>query len=302
MSNYRDNAWAPVGLDLFGATSIDEALKMAELDWEVNRKPVQVCGGAKIPNTFANVRSDNGKVLGIVKDKYKIVQNSDAFEFVNNLIPEGVEFEKGGVFHMGTSAWVEAKFPTTYNILGDDVECHAVFINSHDGKGSVKVCILPTRLFCSNQLNFYSKKANRKWSAVHSSKVDGRLEEAQYTLGLSDKYMKALEQDAESMAMKKLSADAFANILDTIYEVKEDASNRIKENAKFTKQGILACLDAPDVANFKGTAWGAALAVTDFVDHHDPLRNTANYAEARFEKIASGHPDVDRVIEAIRVA
>jgi len=298
----RETAWTPCGLDITGATSIEEALKKAELDFDVQKKNIYDEYGNAIPEWYRNVRSDNNSVLGIVSNKYKIVQNRDAFEFVNNLVDEGIEFEKGGVFHCGRAAWLEAKIPAKYNILGDDVETHLVFKNSHDGLGAVKVAVIPNRIACSNALNFAFKSALRTWSVVHSAKIDVRLQEAREALGLATTYMNELEVNANFLATQKMSDEEFMKIIDTIYPLDETASNRKKNNVLEIKNGLMLCLKADDLANFKGTKWEKAMALTDWVDHKAAARQTAGYEEARWESIIGGHRDVDKIFEAIRVA
>lgn len=49
-----------------------------------------------IPGYQANVRSTDGRVLGVVSDRYKIVQNKEAFDFTNALLGEGVRYETAG--------------------------------------------------------------------------------------------------------------------------------------------------------------------------------------------------------------
>lgn len=46
-----------------------------------------------IPGYKANVRSSDNKVLGVVSDKYRIVQNADAFAFTDALIGGDVHYE-----------------------------------------------------------------------------------------------------------------------------------------------------------------------------------------------------------------
>lgn len=298
----RNDMWTPVGIDLTGTKTVEEALNKAELNWEVHKKPIFNEHGIEIPEWYQNVRSDNGATLGIVTGKYKIVQNHAAFEFVNNLLGEGTELESGGVFHRGKAVWLEAKMPGEYNILGDKVDSHVVFVNSHDGKGAVKVCMTPNRLACSNQIAVTLKNAARRWAAVHSSKVDERIVEARETLGLADAYMKALVKEAETLAMKKMSDEEFFAIIDKIYPIEEDASNRKITNVSEIKNGIKACLKAPDLADYTGTAWGKMNAVTDYFSHREPQRKTAEFESARWESFVKGNTDVDKFYDAILMA
>lgn len=66
----REKPWHGLGTQVEEAPTSADALRLAGLDWTVQRKPIQVCGGRKVDNFFANVRSSDGAVLGVVSDRY----------------------------------------------------------------------------------------------------------------------------------------------------------------------------------------------------------------------------------------
>lgn len=86
MMYVREKPWHGLGTMVEEAPTSADALRLAGLDWTVDKKNIQVCGGAKIQNFKANVRSSDGAVLGVVSDRYKIVQNAEAFAFTDSLI------------------------------------------------------------------------------------------------------------------------------------------------------------------------------------------------------------------------
>ena len=65
-----------------------EAIWQAGLGWNVSKEPVYLADGTLVENTYANVRSDTQVQLGIVKGRYAILQNSEAFYFAYALEPE----------------------------------------------------------------------------------------------------------------------------------------------------------------------------------------------------------------------
>src|SRR4051812_17575920 len=82
--------WHNLGqiIDKKGLTSA-ECIKYANLDFDVTKKPLKVFleenKYGDVPETYATVRSDTDAVLGIVKDRYEILQNRDAFSFFDEL-------------------------------------------------------------------------------------------------------------------------------------------------------------------------------------------------------------------------
>lgn len=82
----------------------------------------------------------------MVSDKYKIVQNKDAFKFTDALLGEGVRYETAGSLQEERRVWLLARLPREYIIGGERISPYLVFSNAHDGSGAVKVCVTPVRV------------------------------------------------------------------------------------------------------------------------------------------------------------
>lgn len=279
-------------------TSAD-ALKYAGLDWIVEPKPIYDEFGNEIANFKANTRSDNNSVLGIVTDRYKVVQNSEAFDFTDSLIGGEVRYETAGSLKDGKTIWLLAKMEER-EILGDKFEPYICFTNSHDGSGAIKVCMTPIRVVCANTLNFALNKADRIWSTRHMGDVNAKLYEAQHTLGLAEDYMAALETDIERLANKNITNDEIRSILDELFPVNSNDSPIKQSRAKDARDNIMMCYYAPDITQFRGTAYGFLNAITDFVGHAKPTRNTANYEANNWGRIMNGHAIVDAVYNCVK--
>ena len=134
----REKPWHGLGTMVEEAPTSADALRLAGLDWTVEQKNIQLCGGSKVPGYKANVRNTDGQVLGIVSDRYKIIQNSEAFSFTDNIIGGDVRYETAGSLNGGKKIWLLAKLPTT-EIVGDKTEPYLCFSNTHDGSGAVRM-------------------------------------------------------------------------------------------------------------------------------------------------------------------
>jgi hypothetical protein len=62
-----------------GAISSEDALVKASLNWKVIQQPIVTCDGIAIEGYKANIRDSDNKVLGVVTDRYKLVQIFEAF-------------------------------------------------------------------------------------------------------------------------------------------------------------------------------------------------------------------------------
>jgi len=298
MFSVREVPWHGLGTVLDNPVNSKEAIVAAGLDWNVVTKEVFV-GGVKANGYVANVRDSDNSVLGIVTNRYSIIQNSEAFEFTDSLVTDGeLTYETAGSLRNGKQIWLLGKLQKD-NILGEDLEPYICFTNTHDGTGAVKVCMTPVRVVCNNTLNFALRTAKRSWSTRHTGDIQTKIREAQTTLGLAQNYISELKLEAERLADIKVSDETIEGILDLMYPLKDDTSALRKSRIDEIKTEFFRCLTTSDVMQYRGTAYGAMMAATDFADHSKPLRVTKSSEESRWSAIIVGHPFVDTMYKQL---
>ena len=284
--NTQEKPW--VGFpNVSEAQNSASALKIAKLDWFIEKNPIFNSKGELIKGWYANTRSSDGDVLGIVGERYTIVQNTESFEFTDALVGEGVKYANAGAFRGGKRIFLLAQMPER-EILGDKFEPYVCFTNTHDGTGAVKACMTPIRVVCQNTLSLAFKRAKRVWSTPHRGDVMSRLDEARETLKLADEYMIRLEQKADQLATERMDKDDVVKTLDALLPLADDATDRQKKTVEDTKEGIMICMLHPDLANFINTKWAFINAVSDYVGHARPMRMNSRFEENRFENIIDG--------------
>ena len=295
MMYVREKPWHGLGTMVAEAPTSADALRFAGLDWTVRQEPVFNCRGGIIDGYRANIRSTDDSVLGIVGDRYKVVQNADAFRFTDDLIGGEVHYETAGSLRGGKQIWLLAKMPTR-TVAGDEVEPYLCFTNSHDGSAGLKVCMTPIRVVCNNTLNLALGSAKRVWSMRHTENIHGRLDEARDCLFHADEYMNRLGDYAEAAANKRLRDDEIQAMLDELFPITEKSTEREKATAKKCRDDFMVCYWMPDIARFRGTAWGAINAASDLVTHAKPRRSAKNYAENNWGRIMDGHALMDKAV------
>lgn len=97
----REKPWHGLGVRVEEAPTSADALRLAGLDWEVAQEPIFTEGGDAIAGYKVNVRDSDRKVLGVVSDRYKIIQNREAFAFTDTLLGSGVRYETAGCLQEG---------------------------------------------------------------------------------------------------------------------------------------------------------------------------------------------------------
>ena len=299
----REKPWHGLGTMVAEAPASADALIWAGLDWEVLQKNVQTEDGGWIAGYKANVRSTDGQVLGIVSDRYKVVQNQDAFQFTDELLGEGVTYETAGSLQMGRKVWMLARMPQRYIIAGDEIAPYLVIMNSHDGSSGVKVAMTPIRVVCQNTLNLALNSANRVWAARHTENVMSRVREASETLRLAELYMSELGRGVDELAKIKLSDRKILDLMQTFFPVSEEMSDtQKKNNLRLLEDLKQRYWNAPDLADMGKNGYRFINAVSDFATHADPIRKTKSYNENLFLRTIEGNPMIDKAYKMVRAA
>jgi phage/plasmid-like protein (TIGR03299 family) len=296
----REAPWHGLGERVDKELNSTDALRVAGLDWNVIQKPIRTDDNIPISGFKANVRDRDNKVLGVVTDKYKIVQNQEAFEFTDELIGEGVRYDTSGSLQGGRKVWLLAKLPQRYIVSGDTISPYVVFSNAHDGTGSIKVAITPIRVVCQNTLNLALHDAKRIWAMVHTGDMKSKLEEAKKTLLLAEYYMDKLGSDIERMYRLKMTDNRVFEYIQELLPLPEDATKIQEKNVEKLRADLtMRYFDAPDLSHVGKNAYRFINAVSDFATHSDPIRETSTYKENVFAKTIEGNPMIDKAYDMI---
>ena len=96
----RTKPWHGLGVQVQEAPESKDALRLAGLDWKVYQREVYTDSGIRIDGYRANVRNTDNRVLGVVTERYKIVQNEEAFAFTDALLGKACRMAgKSGYWH-----------------------------------------------------------------------------------------------------------------------------------------------------------------------------------------------------------
>ena len=299
----REMPWHGLGTRVMEAPNSKEALRLAGLDWKVIQEPLITGAGDMVEGYKANVRDTDNQVLGVVGDRYRIVQNEEAFAFTDELLGYGVRYETAGSLQNGRKVWMLAHLPHEYIIAGEHISPYLLFSNSHDGSGAIKIAITPIRVVCNNTLNLALSTAKRSWSAIHTEGIRDKMNEAKHTLGLAGKYMEELGKEFEILRGKKLSDRQVKEYIEILLPIEEGGSSQQIRNMKRLQEDMkMRYFDAPDLKDVGNNAYRFINAVSDFATHAEPLRKTKNYKENLFARTVDGNPLIDKAYQMMCAA
>lgn len=292
--------WHGLGTRVESAVCSAEALKVSELDWNVIQQPIMTSSGATIPGYKANIRDTDSKILGVVSDRYRVVQNAEAFAFTDALLGEGVKYETAGSLQEGKKIWLLAKLPDKYIIKGEQIEPYLVFSSSHDGSGAIKVAMTPVRVVCQNTLNIALSTAKRIWSTVHVGDLAAKMDEAHNTLLLAEKYMGRLGTEFSRLSKIKITDSKVMEYIEMLLPMDDQPTDTHRKNIARIREDLkIRYFDAPDLKHIGKNAYRFINAVSDFATHAKPLRETASYRENVFARTIEGNPLIDKAYELV---
>lgn len=321
VDNSERKAWYETqGITLKNVTSLDVALKLSGLDFEVEKKPVYFNSTfgmtneagknlppkfTKIEGQFTTVRTDTMQPFGVVTDAYEILQNRDAFDFLDSLVVEGAKFETAGFFKKNGAASYITMSTEPMTILGDEFDPFMMISNGHDGGSAIKVALTPIRAYCRNSAILALKKATSIVTIHHSRKMYDRLVAAKEVLTANTNYLEELKIVAEKLATTPFSEEAFEALAKKLFNPKEEQSEIIQIRNVVQFEKLMKAYREDDLQNFNGTAWKALQAVSDFESHPAKFRKSkevANNGTPEFQIIYNGMPLLNKVFAMLQEA
>lgn len=299
----RETPWHGLGTKVMEAPDSEGALIAAGLNWNVIQEPIFTGENEPIRGYKANIRDSDRRVLGVVTDRYKVIQNQEAFAFTDELLGQGVRYETAGSLQDGKKVWLLAHMPHEYIISGERISPYLLFSNTHDGSGAIKVALTPIRVVCNNTLNLALSTAKRSWSMVHTGDIRSKMQEARDTLFMAERYMDELGKEFEALRLKKLPDQKVMEYIEVLLPVEDGSTpQQIKNIERLREDMKIRYFDAPDLQDTGKNAYRFINAVSDFATHAKPLRRTVNYKENLFARTAEGNPLIDRAYQMLCAA
>ena len=287
MAYVGDTPWHGLGQQLTVDAPLETWAEESGLDFMINSADVQFATpdtawskSVTLPYAGKKVlyRADSNIPLGLVSDKYKIVQPMEVLEFFRDMVGSIAQLETAGVLRNGAHYWALAKMDGEFAIAGDKVNQYLLLASSADGSLATQARLTSVRVVCNNTLQLAAKDRNSSVVQVrHNSVFNPSSVRAE--LGEFNDAFKAFEHTAKFLANIKLSSvqaqAVFTKVLGGDDKKPSRAASRALE--LYEGAGIGSQLESA-----KGTAWGALNAVTQLMDWETARTNDARLANAWF--------------------
>jgi phage/plasmid-like protein (TIGR03299 family) len=291
-----EKPWHALGKKLDRPATAKEAIEAARIDYEVHKVPIALAGELSrkiIDGKYATVRKDTNDVLGIVSEKYNIIQNKDAFTFFDEVVGEGQAiYHTAGALGKGEKIWIMAKLPKEIVIAREDIiEKYLLLVNSHDGTTALTMYFSPVRVVCQNTLTLSFRKMAEKIGIRHTESYRQKISEARRILGITQKFYQEFEQDVQKMVEYKLTESQASFFFDRIlkgHDIRKKESTKYMNEMK-TLIRLFYEGQGNQIAEVEKSLWAAVNAVTEYIDHYKPVKKEESFSENRIRSILLGH-------------
>ena len=281
MAYQGETPWHNLGVKADEILSVDAALKLANLDWEVKLAPMyipsfknktghHIADWVRVPGRQAIVRPLDDVVLGTCGMSYEPIQNRPGFEILDVACKEfGVQIETAGALGKGELVWMLAKLPHNFDVVdGDKVDSYFLVSLGHDGATPHTSRPTPVRVVCRNtlQMAMGSKAVIRM---THAGNVSDKLKAAQKLVTDLIKTMTITGDTFRKMALRKMNEHEMQAYVHAVLRIEDGSAvegilaRRRDTIVNLTRTGRGAEF-APE------TLWTCYNAFTEYYDHYRP--------------------------------
>jgi len=310
----KERAWHGLGTIVEQYPTSAEAIRFAGLDYTVEKRPLFihddigfnsqslnqdiVLSDIEVPNYYANVRTDNKAVLGVVGKDYEIVQNVDAFTFFDSIVGggDGILYETAGALGKGERIFITAKLPGYIRVGNDDfIEKYLFLTTSHDGFGSITAAFTPIRVVCNNTLNAAMRNLSGDIKIRHTASANVRLKQAHTLMGISSNLGHELEEVFNHWAKVRITDSEVKKLIQVAMAPNKETLNNLTAGKTEELSGYYTntvdkvyeyAMSSPtqQMNTTAGTVFGAYNAITGY------FQNVRNYkdGDAKFKSIIEG--------------
>jgi len=293
IASLREPAWHGLGTVFTEEKTTSEMLVAANLNnWNVRLEDMPIPSHLTSDKEYQYVVRTNPTdktqtdVLGVVGERYHVLQNEDLFSFGDNILDGGGRWETAGSLKGGRQVFgslaLERETILDPNGVSDKIKTYLLINTSHDGSIAIQASITPVRVVCANTLNVALNRTKKRdgvkqsFKIRHTQTANGKVQVARETLGLANAYMNEFDKMAHAMIQKEISAKDFNDIILAAYpKPDKDTKGAVKkwENKVDLINDIYTGQFNGMIAN---TAWGAFNALTERLDWYRSARGGNN--------------------------
>jgi phage/plasmid-like protein (TIGR03299 family) len=295
MTRLNTSSWTRGGTAV-EAGSASEAARQAGLDWDVapvaiqayrnrNVNPYEVVTDYyEVPRKQAILRLDTEQVIGVVGEKYKVVQNMEVFSALDSLVDSGeARYTAAGEYNNGANIWMIMELPAGVQVANDPHAAYLLVQSSHDGSGAVRIRPIIERIFCANQINKLitrGKKNDYTYTMKHTTHAKLSVQDIRAITQLTYQSIAEYEEVASHLLSRGANHLRAREIFRKVWALPSTVESkpydmltqgeRRQQTLAYTARDKAWEIyqNSPTQENIKGTDFGIWQAVVEYADHH----------------------------------
>ena len=253
--------------------------------------------GEPIPDYRHCIRKDNGVTVGCgMTDRYKIVQPRQAFDFMDDLMRDGImKYASAGVLGKGEEIWILGVLPDSEQpISGETHNRYVLFTDRFDGCGSLKAFPCMTRVECSNTLALALRECDESifQGIRHTGDMQEKLNMAREALLQAETSFQQYNADCSKLIAAQFSKqDAQDYVEQLIPSPVEDAPTRTQNIYQRKIQSVRDAFKHPtsQIGDMKGTYWQLVNAMSFAIDHGNVFQFRGSQQQStKFKSLMTG--------------
>lgn len=223
-------------------------------------------------------------------DEYKVVQNTEAFGFLDALV-DGHEMRYESAFSLngGRRVVMLAQMPGVKEVVaGDHLLPYVLMSLSHDGSAAIRFGPCAMRVVCANTYRMAVGEGHTKELSIsHTGDIKRKLSQARDILGVASREFSQYAEVSSALAARRLTREEWRAYLDVmcpeVSPLDPDYTESRAEKLAETRLSIARAYHNERQATAPQTAWAAYNSVVEYVDHL-PRRgaDSRRRSEARF--------------------
>lgn len=287
-----DIPWHDLGTGVPRNVTWEQALEVGGLAWEVelrelSLRTIPLIDSLGLSSWRAVTRVTDSRVLGVVKEHYRPIQNRTAFSLFERVFGDQAVLHTAGSLKDGKVVWGLAEFPEPLEVVGEAHRRFLLMTTAHDGSGSLIATPVATRVLCANTLRCaLGERQALSLTVEHRGDTDRTVREAggvlKRYLAMYQRYAKL----ADRLAITRVGAHDEQQLLLHWFPGDEAKYAALKE-----RRQRVAHLARNGDGNLPhgGTAYGLLQGLTQYVDHETRAsRSPSTLRRFSYQTLGSG--------------
>ncbi len=278
----RGASWHSLGQITKDCQTWEDAMRLAGLNWTVSKRQLQY-NGIEVP-AWGLFRDDKFEpeeaFLCSTSQTFEAIQNHYMFSFLDVMVESDgkAAYEAAGSIGGGIQVFALVNLGAAFEIgsRGDRYENYLCFVEDRSGKRAAKCFITSVRVVCANTLERAYSGANDTQSVKfnHRQNIHSKMFAAADLFSGARMNLDLLRGKLGYLAQQDLTGQRVQLIMDTLFPVEEGEETMRRANVITDILNLFEKNDDNMFPEIRGTAYNLLNAVTEYVDHYQPVRRT----------------------------